>query len=264
MELDNKHNFSLKNKIALVTGGTGHFGERITIALAKAGAKVYVNSRDKKKVAYLVKKNIDNDLLVKPAVFNITNLDEIKEFYANFEEDSLDIIVNNAYSGDSGTIETSNPQNYRDSFEISIVATHNLFKLGLPLLKQARLLRGDASIINIASMYGVVSPDLRIYSTKSSSNPPFYGVAKAALIHWTKYAACEFGTEGIRVNSISPGAFPTKKVDNELVKKIIKKVPLGRIGTPEEVVGPVLFLASNNSSYITGANIPVDGGWTAW
>ena len=126
---------------------------------------------------------------------------------------------------------------------------------------------GDASVINIASMYGLVSPDLNIYDTVQSSNPPFYGAVKAALIQWTRYAACEFGPEGIRVNSISPGAFPSELVQKEnpeFIRRLEHKIPMGRIGQAGEVCGSVVFLASMASSYVNGSNLAVDGGWTSW
>jgi NAD(P)-dependent dehydrogenase (short-subunit alcohol dehydrogenase family) len=126
---------------------------------------------------------------------------------------------------------------------------------------------GGASVVNIASMYGSVSPDPSIYGTSGANNPPSYGAAKAGLIQFTKYAACHLAAEGIRVNCISPGPFPAKRYldqDPEFKGRLQKKVPMGRTGDPQELQGPLLFLASDASSYVTGINLPVDGGWTAW
>jgi NAD(P)-dependent dehydrogenase (short-subunit alcohol dehydrogenase family) len=116
-------------------------------------------------------------------------------------------------------------------------------------------------------MYALVSPDLRVYDTAAGANPPFYGAAKAALLAWTRYAACEFGKENIRVNAISPGPFPSNKVQAEnsaFVTRLAARVPMGRIGQSHEIGGPVLFLASSASSFVNGTNLIVDGGWTAW
>ena len=124
----------------------------------------------------------------------------------------------------------------------------------------------DASVINIASIYGLVSPHLKIYQ-KNNINPPFYGASKAALIQWTRYAAVEFADKGIRFNSVCPGPFPSQAAQTEnpkLMKEIIKNVPLGRLGKSSEIVSSLLFLASSGSSYVTGSNITVDGGWTSW
>ena len=259
--------FSLKGKTVLITGGTGYLGAIMSEGLARAGATVYINGRNKSKVNNLVNKLINNGLQVKAAIFDITKQLEIEHFFNNFEGNILDIVINNAYAGESGTIETSTPDNYRDSYNTSVVAAHNLIQLALPYLRNAKKKNGDASVINISSMYGMVSPDIRIYESQKGSNPPFYGAAKAALIQWTKYAACEFAEEGIRFNSISPGPFPSievQKQHSDLVSKIINKVPLARIGKPEELVGPLIFLSSSSSTYITATNLTVDGGWTAW
>ena len=106
-----------------------------------------------------------------------------------------------------------------------------------------------------------------LFRSAGAANPPFYGAAKAALLQWTRYLACELGPQGIRVNEISPGAFPSEgfQIANpECARQLIGKVPLGRFGKPSELKGPVVFLASAASSYVNGANLVVDGGWTCW
>jgi len=115
-------------------------------------------------------------------------------------------------------------------------------------------------------MYGVVSPDPRIYGDSGYDNPPNYGAGKAAIIQFTRYAACHLAAKGIRVNAISPGPFPNPKVQENkwFISNLKNKVPLGRIGQPGDLKGAVVFLASEGSSYITGQNIVVDGGWTVW
>jgi gluconate 5-dehydrogenase len=122
------------------------------------------------------------------------------------------------------------------------------------------------SIINIASMYGIVSPNPALYRGTEFFNPANYGSGKAAIIQFSRYTACFFAKYGIRVNAISPGAFPNQKVqkDQIFLERLCEKVPLGRIGQPEELKGAVVFLASRAASYITGINLVVDGGWTAW
>jgi NAD(P)-dependent dehydrogenase (short-subunit alcohol dehydrogenase family) len=119
----------------------------------------------------------------------------------------------------------------------------------------------------MGSMYGMVSPDQRVYESKRVANPPFYGAAKAALLQWTRYAACEFGPEGIRVNAISPGPFPSTDVqaaNPDFVATLANKVPMGRIGHAKEIQGPLSFLISDASSFVNGTNLVVDGGWTCW
>ncbi|MEC2746408.1 SDR family oxidoreductase, partial [Bacillus cereus] len=98
------------------------------------------------------------------------------------------------------------------------------------------------------------------------NNPPNYGAGKAAIIQFTRYLACHYGLKGIRANSISPGPFPNTEVqkNKEFIRNLKKKTALGRIGNPQELQGLIVFLASNASSYVTGQNICIDGGWTSW
>lgn len=257
----------IAGKVAFLSGASGFLGQEIAYGLASAGVTLYLNGRDEEKL-----KNLSSSLNHKGyksfvVPFDLSDEEEVKHFFRNFKENRLDIIVHSAYSGLSGTIETSSSNNFMDSYQIAVIAIQNFIKAALPLLRKAKEEFGDASVVNISSMYGMVSPNLNIYKNADESNPPFYGAAKAALIQWTKYAACEFAKEGIRFNSISPGPFPSleaQKENKDLMIEIRKKVPMSRLGNPSEIIGPVLFLANPSSSYVTGINLPVDGGWTAW
>jgi len=254
--------FSLNGKVALITGSYGYLGEIFVYSLASAGATVYANGRNQEKINNLIRKYPDLD--IRGAKFDVNNLEEINQFVMNSSIKSLDILVNNAYSGKGGIISSSNNEDYFNSYQITITATHNLTNIFLPFLKKAYKSNGDASVINVASMYGITVPDLSIYESEEETNPPFYGTSKAAMIHWTKYASVEFGAYGIRFNSLSPGAFPNLEVqkNKKFIQKLSKKVPLDRIGQLDDLIGPILFLASKASNYITGENIVIDGGWT--
>lgn len=259
--MESRSLFSLDGKTILVTGATGHLGNQIALSLASAGAEVIVHGRTQHKVNNVVTGLLDKGFKAKPALFDLNSRAEIVTYFEKMTG-SLDVIVNNAYSGKGGTIETSTPEDYSFALNLGLISAATIVQHALPKLRRS----SSPSIINIASMYGMISPELSLYSSPESSNPPFYGAAKAALIQWTKYAAVEFGKEGIRVNSISPGAFPNDLVcENQpsFVKKLAKKTALNRIGSASELAGPVIFLASDASSYITGANLVVDGGWTA-
>ena len=115
-------------------------------------------------------------------------------------------------------------------------------------------------------MYGKVSPDPSIYEDSLLNSLPNYGAGKAAVIQYTRFLACHLAKKRIRVNSVSPGPFPQEEVQQniEFINRLKKKIPMGRIGLPHELKGVIVFLASNASSFITGENILVDGGWTAW
>jgi NAD(P)-dependent dehydrogenase (short-subunit alcohol dehydrogenase family) len=257
--------FSLAKKVALVTGGTGHLGSQFCIALAEAGAHVIIQGRDKAKVEKLVKKICHNGYSAEGAIVDLLDNKSLLNYFDRRKLDKLHILVNNAYSGVGGTILSSTDENYRESYEIGLVVVQKIFKICEPWLTKAYEEDSLASCINIASMYGIVVPDLGIYDSSKTTNPPFYGATKAALIHWTKYAAYEFGKKGIRINCISPGPFPNDMVQKnnpQFIAKLEKKVPLNRIGQAKELKGTILYLASNASSYVTGTNIKVDGGWT--
>lgn len=259
--------FSVQGKTALVTGATGYLGTAMAFILAEAGAHVLVNSRSQERSDALVKSLTDNGYSADAAVFDITDQQGIDRFFSARKERPLHILINNAYIGGGGNIELSKAEAYVGSYDVALIAAHNLLIAALPALRKAVRQDGDASVINLASMYAMVSPDQRIYATPSGANPPFYGAAKAALLQWTRYAACEFGAEGIRVNSMSPGPFPATSVqaDNpDFISKLAHKVPMGRIGQSDEIKGPTLFLASSASSFVNGNNLVVDGGWTCW
>ncbi|WP_224970328.1 SDR family NAD(P)-dependent oxidoreductase [Acinetobacter oleivorans] len=259
--------FSLKGKTALITGAVGYLGTSMAFALAEAGAKVFINSRSRANCQRLVDKIQAKGLLAECAVFDVSSETAVRSFAYKLQGEPLHILINNAYAGGAGNIEVSKEQSYLESYNTSLVAAHRLMQALLPNLRLAVAQSKDASVINISSMYAMVSPDPKIYASSSQVNPPFYGAAKAALLQWTKYAACEFGFEKIRVNAVSPGPFPSDQVQNSnplFIDMLSKKVPMGRIGRSEEIKGPVLFLASPASSYVNGANIVVDGGWTSW
>jgi gluconate 5-dehydrogenase len=130
----------------------------------------------------------------------------------------------------------------------------------------ARMADGGA-ILNVASMYGLVSPQPDAYRAHPAfHNPPAYGAAKAGVIAFTRYAAVHLASRGIRVNAIAPGPFPSGAAadDATFVAELARRVPLGRIGTPDELGAAAVLLLSPGASYITGQTVAIDGGWTAW
>jgi NAD(P)-dependent dehydrogenase (short-subunit alcohol dehydrogenase family) len=127
--------------------------------------------------------------------------------------------------------------------------------------------RGSGSIILFSSMYGTVSPDPRMYEAPMAPNPIEYGVGKAGIQQMARYFSVQWGPRGVRCNSISPGPFPNPNFQRDLpdfMQRLANKVPLGRIGLADEIAGPVAFLLADASSYVTGHDLAVDGGWTAW
>ncbi len=262
--------FRLDGRVALVTGAAGYLGRSMAYALAGAGAEVILIGRDQTRLQELAGKMRAQGLAVSSTGFDLRSEPAVRDFIAGINDKygRLDIIINNAYNGITGTVETAKTEDFTASYEIAVTAAFRLVQAALPLLtKAAGENYGGASVINIASMYGTVSPDPEIYGDSGSNNPPFYGTAKAGLIQLTRYLACHLAGSKIRVNSISPGPFPPQDItikNPEFYQKLCEKNPMRRIGHPDELRGAALFLASDASSYVTGVNVPVDGGWTAW
>jgi len=236
-------------------------------ALASFGAHVLVNGRNALAVASLVNEMERKGYSASAMVFDVCNELEVEAAFRELSGKPIHVIVNNAYSGVQGSQELSSSEDYIQSYRSSVVACQSVFNSALDCLRLGVEQEGDASVINIASMYGLVSPDLRVYDSASVANPAHYGAAKAGVLQLTRYLSVQFGPERIRVNSISPGPFPNpnSKANNfEFMARLANKVPLGRVGRPSELEGPLVFLASPMSSFVNGANLSVDGGWTAW
>lgn len=261
--------FRLDGKVAVVTGAAGHLGRAIATGLAEVGAHLCLVGRTEATVAALAQELTGRGLAAEAQICDVTRADQIAALVERLGArwGRLDVLVNNAHAGRAGIMADSKKADYLSAIEIAVAAAAELVNAGHALLKAAAAKNGDAAVINISSMYGMVSPDPRVYGASKMNNPPHYGAAKAALIQYTRYAACHLAADGIRVNAISPGPFPPEAVcerDPAFCGKLIDKVPMGRLGKPDDLMGAAVFLASPASRFVTGANLPVDGGWTTW
>ena len=174
----------------------------------------------------------------------------------------IDVLINNSCYGAGAELLNMSEEEWIKGLDGSINGVFRLTKAVLDSMIKNKYGR----IINIASMYGLVAPDVSIYEGNDFYNPANYGAGKAGIIQFTRYVAAAYGKYGITCNAISPGPFPDPKVqgNKKFINNLEKRVPLGRIGKPEDLKGVIALLASDASAFINGANISVDGGWTAW
>lgn len=268
--------FSLEKKVAIVTGAGGYFGKAFSECLLFAGAKVLLFGRGLKikEFAELLKSKYGDN---KVCYYQVDLYDE-KAYRSTLlnavnKNKTIDILVNNAFdfskdtgfNDPSGKIENISKSQWMRTFE-SGVYWH---ALSTQIIGEKMKQQGCGSIINISSMYALVSPDPKLYEGVEVFNPPSYGAAKAAIMAFTRYTASFYGEFGIRCNAIVPGAFPNvdessynSPKDESFFNRLNKRTVLGRYGVPEDLKGVLIFLSSNSSSYITGQAVVVDGGWT--
>lgn len=258
--------FDLSGNTVVVTGGSGYLGAEISKGLLLAGATVFITGTNEKKLAETTKElSKESSTTCHYTKMDIGCLNSIKTSFERIysQTHSIDILINNAFFGSAKPLEDMSDEDWEKGINGTINGVFRCTKEVLPYMVQ----KENGSIINVSSMYGVVSPDPSIYTHPELRNPANYGAGKAAIIQFTRYIACHYGNRGIRANSISPGPFPNQFIQDEystFLKNLQNKVPLGRIGNAEDLIGITTLLASSASSYITGQNICVDGGWTAW
>lgn len=253
--------FRLDGRVAFISGAAGHLGTAIAQALDRAGAHLILNGRNDARLKDLAKTLRSAEC----AAFDVSDFESVRKFFAS--RDRIDVIVNNAISMTPKPRAALSPEDFDLTYRSSVTAAFEIARAALPALGNAVKAANDASIINIASMYGAVSPDARIYARPEQASPFHYGPAKAALIQLTRHLAAEFGPERIRVNALVPGPFPRPDVrtkDPQFADRLAARTMLGRLGEANEIAGPVQFLASTASSFVTGSSLTVDGGWTAW
>ena len=249
-----------------VSGGGSHLGRAIALGLAALGATVVVFGRRREPLeeTAALAADMTGTIIPEPADQHVDAdlariLDRIEK-----EAGRVHGWVNNAVGGRRSLLRSLE----RAAVEETVESTLSDLILATEAVAARMITKAQGgAIVNVASMYGLVSPNPEIYRNHPQfHNPPAYGAAKAGVIEFTRYAACHYAPDGIRVNCVSPGPFPSPIVQREaaFVAELARRVPLGRIGQSHELAGPVAFLLSPLSSFITGHDLVVDGGWTTW
>ncbi len=259
----NIQTFDLTGKVALITGGYGYLGKATTESLAYHGAKVFVLGRYENK---FLEAFSDNDLYGKSIIFqecDVSKTDSIAgAFRAIFEKErKIDVLINNAFYVSGQDPLTMKDSDWEKGIDGTLNSVFRCIRECIPYLEKSESPR----IINVSSMYGVVAPDFEVYKEfPEMLNPPHYGAAKAGVVQLSKYYASYLGEKGITVNTVTPGPFPSKTVQEkeEFIEMLATRTLLKRIGKPEDLAGAFVYLASDASGFVTGQNLIVDGGWT--
>ena len=254
--------FALKGRVALVTGGAGLYGRQLVAGVAEAGARTFIASRNQGSCEAVAKEErahghdvtaLAYDQADEPSILALR--DEILK-----RAGRCDILVNNsvlrpmkgAYQDSVAAFDASMKVNATGLFAITRA------------FGDAMAERGSGAIVNIGSMQGMIGPDPWLYEgTTMSGWYPDYFFHKGGMINFTRFIASYYGARGVRCNCVSPGGFQTEKMPARFVENYAKHTFLGRLAGEEDLKGVVVFLASDASGYITGANIPVDAGYTA-
>ncbi|HKW87934.1 MAG TPA: SDR family oxidoreductase [Candidatus Acidoferrales bacterium] len=254
--------FSLDQRVALVTGGTGRYGSQISSALAEAGATVIVASRCVERCEAFAKTLQEAGGRAEAHVLDLTSDESVDQLARVIEPrwGKLDILFNNAVAVRAEPMEEHSLEEWRRAMECNSMGLYRACRVFGDLMASRR----SGSIINVSSIYGVVSPEFEIYGGHTEmTNPPSYGFAKAGMLQLTRYLAVYFGKYGVRVNSLSPGGLCSPDMPTGFVANYSRRTPLGRMAGPNDLKGAAVFLASDASAYVTGHNLLVDGGYTA-
>lgn len=255
--------FDLTGKVALVTGGTGHLGRSFAPALAEAGANVIVTSRDQQRAEQAAAQlpTVGKSRHVGRTLDHMQTDRLAADFAAAVEcFGAIDILVNNGHEAVSADLTTVTAE----AFTRQLANATGYFLLSRLLRDHAVAQGKSASVILLGSMYGLVGSYPDAYEGICGASPVAYHALKGGILQMTRHLAVYWARDRVRVNAISPGPFPSSSAPAPLAERLSSKSPMQRLGMPHELKGAVVYLASDASSYVTGQNLVVDGGWTAW
>lgn len=272
--------FDVSNKICIVTGGLGQLGKNFAKALYDRGAKVAIFAAHPtpervEEIFPAAEYKADRLKTFKVDIRDKSNIEAILDEMQNAWNDAPDVLVNcagidtqpSAPPEVSGPFEKFPEEVFREVVDVNLVGTFLMIQA-----VGARMVDADkgGSIINIGSIYGMVSPIQDIYKYKEERTgipfikPVAYSAAKSGVYNLTRYCATYWGKKGIRVNTLSPAGVWRDTQDETFIANFTNRMPMGRMSQEDEYNGAIIFLASRASSFMTGANLVIDGGWTAW
>ncbi len=248
--------FSLEDRVAIVTGGAGQIGAEIVRGLEERGARVAVFD-----VAHEHPVDVTDRAAIERATAWLSDEWDVPHVLVNAA--ALDSPPN-APAEEVGPVESYPEESFDQVMDVNVKGTFLCCQVVGARMAEA----GRGSIVNVSSVYGMLSPVQDVYDFRRAKGETFfkpvaYSVSKSALYNLTRYLATYWAKSGVRVNTLTlAGVF--NQQPQEFLEAYTARMPLGRMADAREVVGPVVFLASDASSYVTGANLVVDGGWSAW
>ncbi len=264
--------FDLTDKVIILTGSAGRLGTNFSHILSDAGANVILIDIDDKKNK-LLEKSISKKYNTKPLAYkvDITKKDELLKINKQIlkKYGKIDGLVNNAFYSPRSNIKKSAMgfEDYPSDLWNDVVSVNltGVFLCSQVFGKTMANQKTGGSIVNISSIYGINGADQRIYGSSKLNSPPSYAATKGAIINFTKYLAAYWNRKNIRVNTMTlGGVLDESYMDKKFIKKYSEKTMIGRMANSDEYNGALLFLLSNASSYMTGGNLILDGGWSAW
>ncbi|MDB6168498.1 MAG: Gluconate 5-dehydrogenase [Verrucomicrobia bacterium] len=254
---------SFAGKKIWVTGGAGYLGTPVTCALDALAEHVVCFDLPGRAEALVREQKLARTRAISADVNDPAALPLLVEKIVA-EHGVPDGLVHLAFASSAGkTFEALSAADFQNTFDRALTPTFVLCREVAQRMKP----RGSGNIVLFGSMYGIVSPDPRIYHAPMITNPIDYGASKAAIIQMVRYLAVHYGPSGLRFNCVTPGPFPNKASQAAapaFIEDLSRKTALNRVGQNTEIVGPTLFLLSDAASFVTGHSLVVDGGWTAW
>lgn len=268
-----KNLFDLKNKLIIVAGGAGQIGFSMATSLADYGAKIIILDND---IGMMNEKlePINEEIKNKINFFklDVTKKNQIKKVYKkifNKYGSPYGLINCFHYKGNNRKLDINSSffsdfENYPEEawdmvIDVNLKGSFLMSQEILPYFKK----NNEGNIVNISSTYGVVSPNPSIYGESGINSPVSYSASKAGVLNLTRYLSVHLAKYNIRVNCLTPGGVFNNQSD-EFVKNYTEKTPLGRMAKTQDYNGGIVYLMSDSSSYMTGSNLIIDGGWTSW